>query len=67
MTEKSKEKILEYIKNNDLDYDGVFGEVVDASEHSVDLRWHRATGFLSPLQNHTSKVMSKDEILIHEL
>lgn len=67
MTEKSKEKILEYIKNNHLDYDGVFGELVDASKRSVDLRWQLILDFYSPLQTHTSKVMSKEEMLIHEL
>ncbi|TJX95175.1 hypothetical protein [Staphylococcus haemolyticus] len=67
MTEKSKEKILEYIKNNHLDYDGVFGELVDASESSVDLLWRLALDFYSPLQTHTSIVMSKEEMIIHEL
>lgn len=67
MTEKSKEKILEYIKNNHLDYDGVFGELVDASKRSVDLRWQLILDFYSPLQTHTSIVMSKEEMIIHEL
>ncbi|ATN02461.1 hypothetical protein [Staphylococcus capitis] len=67
MAEINKEKILEYIKNNHLDYDGVFGELVDASKRSVDLRWRLALDFYSPLQTHTSKVMSKEEMLIHEL
>lgn len=67
MAKTNKEKILEYIKNNHLDYDGVFGELVDASERSVDLRWQLILDFYSPLQTHTSKVMSKEEMLIHEL
>ncbi|WP_422785045.1 hypothetical protein [Staphylococcus hominis] len=67
MAKTNKEKILEYIKNNHLDYDGVFGELVDASKSSVDLRWQLILDFYSPLQTHTSKVMSKEEMLIHEL
>ncbi|MGC7620462.1 hypothetical protein ACP2XG_11335 [Staphylococcus epidermidis] len=69
MTESDKEKILEYIKNNEdkLDYDGVFGEVMDTSEHSVYLTKRRALDIYSPTQLHTSKVMNKDELLIQEL
>lgn len=67
MAKTNKEKILEYIKNNHLDYDGVFGELVDASKSSVDLHWQLILDFYSPLQTHTSKVMSKEEMLIHEL
>ncbi|WP_260842819.1 hypothetical protein [Staphylococcus epidermidis] len=69
MAESDKEKILEYIKNNEdkLDYDGVFGEVMDTSEHSVYLTKRRALDIYSPTQLHTSKAMNKDELLIHEL
>ncbi len=69
MAESDKEKILEYIKNNEdkLDCDGVFGEVMDTSEHSVYLTKRRALDIYSPTQLHTSKVMNKDELLIHEL
>lgn len=69
MAESDKEKILEYIKNNEdkLDYDGVFGEVMDTSEHSVDLTKRRALDIYSPTQLHTSKAMNKDELLIYEL
>lgn len=69
MAESDKEKILEYIKNNEdkLDYDGVFGEVMDTSEHSVYLTKRRALDIYSPTQLHTSKVMNKDELLIYEL
>lgn len=69
MAESYKEKILEYIKNNEdkLDYDGVFGEVMDTSEHSVYLTKRRALDIYSPTQLHTSKVMNKDELLIYEL
>lgn len=69
MTESDKEKILEYIKNSKdkLDYDGVFGEVMDTSERSVNLTKRRALDIYSPTQLHTSKAMNKDELLIHEL
>lgn len=69
MAEPDKEKILEYIKNNKnkLDYDGVFGEVMDTSERSVNLTKRRALDIFPPIQLHTSKVMNKDELLIHEL
>lgn len=68
MAESDKEKILEYIKNNKnkLDYDGVFGEVMDTSEHSIYLTKRHALDIYSPTQLHTSKVMNKD-MLIHEL